>query len=257
MLNKGTTAILVFFVIYGLIAWVGVRRMRQGRHVPIRRLPGLDAVDEAVGRATELGRPFMAVVSQPTPYMNDEVIAGIEVVRYAARTAAKYEASFVAIASGADSFAVLQDSVRAAFSGEGKPDLYREDMVRFIGGYSMVVYGPAVIALMEELKIAADLLTGYLGFQTLMLAEAGASLGAIQIGATKQTAQLPFIAASCDYTLMGEELYATAAYISRDPVSVGFLVAQEFGKCLCCIVVVVGVLLSTFGGAELIKLLER
>jgi hypothetical protein len=63
-----------------------------------------------------------------------------------------------------------------------------------------------------------------------VMAEAGNASGAIQIAGTDAVNQLPFFVTSCDYTLMGEELYAASAYLSRQPLLVGTIKAQDFGK---------------------------
>jgi hypothetical protein len=52
---------------------------------------------------------------------------------------------------------------------------------------------------------------------------------------------------TCDYTLIGEELYAASAYLSREPVLVGTLRGQDFGKALIMAVLVLGTALATFG----------
>ena len=44
---------------------------------------------------------------------------------------------------------------------------------------------------------------------------------------------------TCDYTLIGEELYAASAYLSREPVQLGTLRGQDIGK--ACILVTLGI----------------
>jgi hypothetical protein len=49
---------LVFF--FGVIIYF-IRRAKKGKSLFIRRIAGLDAIEEAVGRATEMGRPVLFV----------------------------------------------------------------------------------------------------------------------------------------------------------------------------------------------------
>jgi hypothetical protein len=51
---------------------------------------------------------------------------------------------------------------------------------------------------------------------------------------------LPFFITACDYTLIGEELYAASAYLSREPLLLGSLKAQDYGKLLILVVMVLG-----------------
>ena len=65
--------------------------------------------------------------------------------------------------------------------------------------------------------------------------------------ATDAEHQLPFFITTCDYTLIGEELYAASAYLSRKPELVGSLRAQDVGKLLIMLLIVLGTLLVTLG----------
>ena len=81
--------------------------------------------------------------------------------------------------------------------------------------------------------------------ESLLLAETGNSIGAIQIAGTASPSQIPFFVTACDYTLIGEELYAASAYLSDEPIQVGSLKAQDYGKAIVMILIVVGILLMT------------
>ena len=94
---------------------------------------------------------------------------------------------------------------------------------------------------------AANIFLGRYGGESLVLAETGASTGAIQISGTDATTQLPFFVVACDYTLMGEEMYAASAYLSREPLMVGALKGQDIGKLLIIVLLIVGTALSLMG----------
>ena len=56
---------------------------------------------------------------------------------------------------------------------------------------------------------------------------------------------------------MGEELYAASAYLSHEPVMLGGLKGQDFVKMIIMILIIVGVLLTTFGiGDTFVRLFE-
>jgi hypothetical protein len=78
----------------------------------------------------------------------------------------------------------------------------------------------------------------------LVLAETGNLTDSLQIAGTDADNQLPFFVAACDYTLMGEELYAAGAYLSRDPILLAQLKAQDVGKFLLAALIIGGVLLA-------------
>ena len=98
-------------------------------------------------------------------------------------------------------------------------------------------------------KPAANFFMGSYFAEALLLTETGASTGAIQIAGTDSDHQLPFFVTTCDYTLIGEELYAASAYLSREPVQLGTLRGQDIGKAMILSVIVIGILLATLGVA--------
>jgi len=83
--------------------------------------------------------------------------------------------------------------------------------------------------------------------ESLILAETGASTGAIQVAGTDDMTQLPFFITACDYTLIGEELYAASAYLSKDPMQKGTIKAQDFLKAIEVVLLVLGIAAATSG----------
>jgi hypothetical protein len=57
--------------------------------------------------------------------------------------------------------------------------------------------------------------------------------------------QLPFFVAACDYTLIGEELFAASAYLSKDPKLLGSLKGQDVGKFIFLLAIFIGAILLT------------
>jgi len=91
-----------------------------------------------------------------------------------------------------------------------------------------------------------------------LLAETGHMTGAIQIAGTANPEQLPFFIVSCDYTLMGEELYAASAYLSGEPKLLGSLKGQDFMKVVIVVFILAAIilLLTTWKGIFILELLE-
>jgi hypothetical protein len=142
--------------------------------------------------------------------------------------------------------AVCQEVVKEAYVEAGRPDAYREDSNFFITG-DQFSYTAAVDGIMLREKPAANFFMGSYFAESLLLTETGASTGAIQIAGTDSDHQLPFFVTTCDYTLIGEELYAASAYLSREPVLVGTLRGQDIGKAIIMAALILGTTLATFG----------
>jgi hypothetical protein len=126
-------------------------------------------------------------------------------------------------------FAAARETVKEAYMQEGRPDLYNETLVHYVT-YDQFAYTASVSGQMVREKPAANFLIGSFYAESLLLAETGQSTGAIQIAGTAEVAQLPFFVCACDYTLIGEELYAASAYISREPLLLGAIKGEDLGK---------------------------
>jgi hypothetical protein len=126
----------------------------------------------------------------------------------------------------------------------GKPDLFKDDANFFITS-DQFSYTAAVDGIMLRRKPAANFFMGSYFAESLLLTETGASTGAIQIAGTDSDHQLPFFVTTCDYTLIGEELYAASAYLSKEPIQVGTLRGQDLGKAFILGVIGVGTVVAT------------
>lgn len=227
---------------------------RRGLPLKVRRIAGLDAVDNAVGRATEMGRPCLFV-----PGINDmneiQTIAGLTVLSRVAATAAEYDTKIEVPTSKSLVMTAARETMQAAYLTAGRPEAYNPDSVYYVTdeqfGYVAYLQG-----LMVREKPAACFYMGSFFAESLLLAETGNSIGAIQIAGTAQPAQLPFFVAACDYTLIGEEFFAASAYLSHEPDQLGSLKGQDVGKMIVAAGILLGVLgatLATLTGSTAIK----
>jgi hypothetical protein len=137
-----------------------------------------------------------------------------------------------------------RETVRESYLAAGRPDFYNDNIVRYITD-EQFGYVAAVDGLMVRDKPAACFYMGAFYAESLILAETGNSIGAIQVAGTAQPAQLPFFVAACDYTLIGEELFAASAYLSKEPRALGSLKGADAGKVLATAAIGLGVLFET------------
>jgi len=231
--------VLIPTLIFAGLLLAFVASARRGTRLFVRRIPGLDAIDEAIGRATEMGKPVLYLpgldeMDQPG------TVASMNILGQVAEKAAAYETRVTVPNRDPMVMSVAQDVVRTAYGRAGRPDLYREEDVYYVT-YSQFGYAAAVSGLMLRQRPAANFFIGHFFAEALVMAETGQSTGAIQIAGTDSDAQLPFFITSCDYTLIGEELYAASVYLSGEPLLLGSLKAQDAAKLLIIVYVVIGV----------------
>lgn len=248
-----------FWVLIGLMLLFVylITTARKGKVPKIRRLPALDAIDEAVGRATEMGRPvhFSPGIVELTHERSPQTLAGISVLSYVASLCAKYDTGLVTTIMMPDVYVVAEDTVRQAFMMQGKSEQFKPDMVRFIGA-EQFAYAAAAVGIMYREKVAANIMIGAWYAESLILTEGGAQTGGIQITGSATVAQLPFLVVASDYCLIGEEIYAASAYLSQNPVELGVIAGQDIAKGLTIALMLVGAVLLAFGNDAVIRLIK-
>jgi hypothetical protein len=237
---------LILALGFGGLVFYSIRHAKRN-DIFLRRIPGLDAVDEAIGRSTELGKPILYLTGAHDMSDPSTIAAAVILGRVAKRTAA-YETELMVPHRDPITMAVCQEITKQAYLEAGKPDLFKEDANFFITA-DQFSYTAAVDGIMLRKKPAANFFMGSYFAESLLLTETGASTGAIQIAGTDSDHQLPFFVTTCDYTLIGEELYAASAYLSKEPIQIGTLRGQDIGKAVILAVVMTGTLLATIGAA--------
>lgn len=224
------------------------------RKLFIRRIAGLEALDEAVGRATEMGKPVLYVTGLAD--IDDiQTLASLSILSHVSKKTADYDSSIIATTSRAVTFSAAQEVVRDAFTVAGRPDSFSVESVQYISD-DQFGYAAGVDGIMLRDEPAANFYMGNFFAESLIFAETGYATGAIQIAGTAQVSQLPFFVAACDYTLIGEELFAASAYLSGDPLQVGSLRGQDVGKAIVMIFLILASL-DASTGAHLSQYLGR
>jgi hypothetical protein len=255
--NKLRVNALLGTVLFILIVIYFIGKAQKGKHLFIRKIAGLAAVDEAVGRATEMGRPILFVPGIAT-ISDIPTIAALNILAQVAKRTAEYDTPIIVPNRDPVVYTVAQEIVKESYNEIGRPDAYNHDSVFYLTDNQMG-FASGVDGIIAREKPATNFFLGYFAAEALIISETGATTGAIQIAGTDQVTQLPFFITACDYTLMGEELYAASAYLSRQPMLLGTLKGQDWSKALIGLLMLIGVILSFINPAlraAILKLLE-
>ena len=237
--------VLIGILLFTAFLVVNIFRARAKGTLYVRPIAGLKALDEAIGRATEMGRPVLYV-----PGLSDmsEVgtFAAITICARLAYRVAEMGCDIDVPCYDPVVMTVLDGAVREAYSKAGKPDAFRPGCVHYVSAQQMA-YVAAVNGFMLRELPAANIYMGSFYAESLILAETGARTGAIQIAGTDKVTQLPFFVCACDYTLLGEELFAASAYLGREPIQLATVIAQDWAKALAAAAIVGALVLSALG----------
>lgn len=223
-----------------------IRRIRRDPDtIYVRRIPGVDAIEEAVGRSTEMGRPVLYVTGVDET-QNIQTVASLLILGHVAEMIAEYDTDIKVANAYPLTMVLAEEIVRQGYANVGRSDAHRPENVMFITP-EQFAFAAGVNGLILRERPATNIFLGRFFAESLMLAETGYVTRAIQIGGTAEITQLPFFVAACDYAILGEELYAVSAYLSREPQLMAQLKSTDLVKGLVILLILAGALTATFG----------
>lgn len=225
--------LMVFLILYKILS------ARAGRRLFIRRIPGLSAIDEAVGRSTEMGKPML--FSPGIGGLSIVTMQSLSILSHIISVAAKYRARIIVPTADPVLYTIAEEAARDAYESQGIPEAFDRDDIRFLSG-DQFAYASGIVGILNREKVAGAFYFGDFFAESLILTENGQQVGAIQVAGTPQIMQIPFFIASCDYTIIGDEFYAASAYLSREPTLLGSLVGQDYSKALILVLIVLGII---------------
>ncbi|HPI26619.1 MAG TPA: hypothetical protein PLO57_09190, partial [Candidatus Cloacimonadota bacterium] len=240
--NKFVT--LIATILFCIIVVVFVNLAKRGKNLYIRPIAGLQEIDNAIGRATEMGRPMLYCMGNGS--LSDvATIASMGILGLVARKAAEYDTKLIVPCYDYIVMPIAQEIVREAHYAVGRPDTYDRNNVFYLTNVQFA-YVAGVNGIMIRERAATNFFMGYFAAEALLMTETGNAVGAVQIAGTDAVTQIPFFITTCQYTLIGEELYAASAYLNREPMLLGNLKAQDYFKFVITSIVLLGAILASF-----------
>ncbi|MBW6516704.1 MAG: hypothetical protein K0B81_08860 [Candidatus Cloacimonetes bacterium] len=234
---------LIASLIFGFLVFYLIRQAMKGKDMYIRPIAGLEEIDNAIGRATEMGKPILFVPG--IGYIEDiATLAGLSILSNVARKAAEYDTRVMVPVADYIVLPIAMETVKEAHIAAGRPDTFNREDIFYISG-DQFAFVAGVNGIMVRQKTVANFFLGVFFAEALIMTETGNAQGAIQIAGSDSITQIPFFITTCDYTLIGEELYGASAYLAREPMMMGTLKAQDYTKFLILSFIIIGAILST------------
>lgn len=234
---------LIAALTFGLLVFIMVNRAKKGHDLFIRPIAGIQEIDNAIGRATEMGKPILFVPGL-SGIQDVATLAALAILGRVAKKAAEYDTKILVPVKDYIVLPIAQEIVKEAHYEAGRPDSYDKGSVFFVTT-EQFAFVAGVNGVMIREKTATNFYMGMFYAESLIMTETGCSTGAIQIAGTDAVTQIPFFITTCDYTLIGEELYAASAYLAREPLMLGTLKAQDYFKFLILAFVIGGTIFSS------------
>lgn len=242
--NNGAYLFLPLFAVL-ILYWIA--RANRGGELFIRRVPGVDAIDEVVGRAVELGRPVLFSIGLGG--IDITTLQAITVIGHVSRLAAQFRSRVIVPTVDAMAIPVIEEVQREAYASQRAEEAFNPEDIRFLSG-EQFAYAAGVVGIMHREQVGANFFFGRFAAESLVMAENGQAVGAAQIAATPDSNQIPFFLATCDYTIIGEEYYATTALLSDDRVLKGSLIGQDYVKLFMLVAILAGLAFGLAGAHD-------
>lgn len=230
----------IFFVII-----IYATKYLKGRS--IRTIEGLDAIEEAVGRAVEMGRPVHSCPGGGgfNSQYAQQTMAAIGIIGHVAKLCASRGAEYKVSINVAHTLPAVEEIIRTSYLSEGAIEQFSPDIVRFLPNQNALF--SYCMGMFEREKIAANIMVGAYFWEAIVIAEHGGSVGAMNIGGTARQSQLPAFVASCDYLIIGDEMFAANAYVTKDEQQIANIAGQDIVRIIIVATMILGALASLVG----------
>lgn len=239
---------LVMALLFVSLTLLSLWRLGAGFAPGLRPIAAYAAVAGAVEYAVESGHPIHVSpgAGGVGEAMTAQTLAGLDLAASLAQAAATSGARLLVTTASPLLLPLIDAAQREAHAAAGYPQDYKPDQTRFLSD-NRNAYALGVGTLARRERVVLNVLAGDLADEYLLAAEPAAMAGTELIAGTGNPRTLPFVVATADHALLGEELFAAGAYLSRKSGSVASLLAQDQMRLLLVCLILVGVALESLG----------
>ena len=240
---------LASLVVMPLLLWWFTHRARRRKTEDLRSIAAFETLHGLLGRAAESGKVVHLSLGRSTMSGEDAAIAaaGLTVLRYLADQGSSLGISPTVTVADPTLMLVAQDMLYRAYEQKQRVTDYQSTDVNMIAT-DPGAYAAGAQDLVNQERVAANVMIGRFGQEYLILGEAGAQRGIVQIVGTNTVDLQPLMLATSDHALLGEEVFAAGAYLTHRPEHVASLHVQDALRILIVVAIVIGVLAKTLLG---------
>lgn len=244
------------FVLVALIFILTYYYMEKKEVPYIRRVAALDAIEDAIGRSTEMGKPV--VCSYGIGGFDYWTLAGLSILSYVADICARTDTRLIVPTGGGhESYMVREQAVelvKTRYLVAGKPDMFNEDDMPFLSG-EQYAYTPGYVGILVRERPGAVIMTGSHYSEAMNITEMANGVDAFTITAGCYTGNMAALACASDYIMLGEEQPAAGAYLSNDPQKLASIRVQDLYKFLEIGLIILGIIAINLGSDFIKRLL--
>jgi len=250
---QGRTFGFLLMLAMSILLWYFMNRAEGGIIEKARKLVPVEAMEEAISRALEMGKPSMVTYSFQDSFSPPNMV-GLDTVRYIAKISAEKGGKLLVAAGAARTLPVARENYRLGCIEGGSPELFDDKNIFFFTKQQWA-YASGVMGIMEREKPAACIFIGPFLVEGIHLGINSRRIDTVAIGGNPSYSMGAFMFVAMDYVLFGEEIYAAGAYMSEDPAILSTLATEDIVKWFIAGLTVLGALFAVAGSDFVIKLL--
>lgn len=248
---------LLFLPLFAFAYWA----IKRGMTISLRTIPGYATLTQLLTQSAETGRPVHVSlgVHGIADASTADTMAGLTTLEYIAERGVISEVAPIVTIANPTALPVAQDVLRRVYVRHGYAEEYDPARARFVAptsgaGTSItttagggMAYAAGTMQTLSQQPLSANVMVGRFGDEFLLLGETGAQQGVPQVGGTSIEQVMPLVQTTIDNPLIGEEIYASGAYLLKKPAHLSSLLAQDVARWLVVLAIVVIVVMKTLG----------
>ncbi|MEW6240565.1 MAG: DUF6754 domain-containing protein [Chloroflexota bacterium] len=236
---------VVLLAVFLLLAMTFIRRKSPpvfreiAAFTRLRRAAGL-AVEDGTRLHVSLGRGGLQSARGAS------ALAGLALLRRLAEQASGSDRPPVVTSGDAVLAYLSQDTLESAYKTAGAVELFRAETGR-LSGLTAFSYAAGAIPVVRDENVSASVLIGHFGPEAALLTESAERENAFILAAADEPATQSILFASVQDPLIGEELYAAAAYAGAETSHAASLQVQDILRWLVVLALLAGAAMKLAG----------
>lgn len=240
----GLAFILVFFGLILLFTMVK-RQHAEGR---LRRITAFSRLKRAIGLAVESGSRLHISIGRGNLTGPESAIAfiGLSTLEGMIRFASTGDNPPIATSGDATLAIIAQDTIRSTYQDIGIIDQYQPTSGR-LAGFTPFSYAVGTLSTIKDKKTTSHFLIGHFGNEVALITDASERNGDLMLAGTDNLPAQALLYATAKEPLIGEEVYASGAYLHANPMHIASLQAQDILRWGLVVIILAGALFKFIG----------
>lgn len=214
----------------------------------IREIPTFTRLVRSLGLSIEDGKRLHISLGhgRMTDGRGGSAFAGLALLRNVAERTSVSDMPSVASAGDSTLGLLTQDTLEAGYQAAGVEDAYVHTIGR-VTGLTPFSYAAGAMYISQNENVSTTIVLGNLGSEVGLIADASERANVPLIGSSDDLAGQSILFTSAQEALIGEELFATSAYLNDDAVYSASLTVQDIFRWVIIVGLVVGAGLKFIG----------